>query len=189
MTERPILCSGDEVRAILDGRKTQMRRPIKPQPDDVFQSMRSPFGAPGDVLWVRETWGVFDSGAVYEDVNGNLAIGCAYGIAYRADDRDGELGSCVWYDRPALTKAYRADERWRPSIHMPRWACRLTLDVLHVWRERVQDISGFSVAAEGFDCTQDFCNAWNTRYDQRGLGWDVNPWVRGCEFAIREVLQ
>ena len=148
MKERPILFSGPMVRAILSGTKTQTRRVLKPQPyfdnrgllwwewsrsagsasiDPVGQPSdewlkHCPYGAPGDVLWVRETWAPSDLAPVL----------------YRADGpvRNG---------------------RWRPSIHMPRWASRLSLRIKSVRVERLQDITEADAIAEGahrMTCTQ-----------------------------------
>ena len=111
MKERPILFSGEMVRAILDGRKTQTRRVVKPQPDNEWmkwsistwgasgvlplkgdKEIWCPYGIPGDLLWVRETWA-------------KHCIGGEDYIFYRADSEPDGDGA-----------------PWRPSIHMPRWA-------------------------------------------------------------------
>ena len=135
--ERPILCSAPDVMAILDGRKTQTRRIMKPQPNRTWPDevtphwsvggnrtlpgasnpLRCPYGVPGDRLWVREAW--------------RLPDGAPKGwVDYRADDtRDGF--------------------KWKPSIHMPRWASRITLEVTDVRVERLQDISEADAMAEG----------------------------------------
>ena len=172
MSERPILFSGPMVRALLDGRKTQTRRVVKPQPDAAlgdlpgaawnagFVNVSCPYGAPGDTLWARETWGPFEGGFIY-----------------RADE-----GPNVKPD----------DGRWHPSIHMPRWASRLTLHIKSVRVERLQEISEADALAEG--CTaklaeeapaldearQDFRELWESI---NGPGsWDANPWVWVVEF-------
>lgn len=151
MKERPILFSAPMVRALLDGRKTQTRRIIKPQPqcgvgrytedgtpgevdwvlldedgDPIDIALRCPYGAPGDRLWVKETYAV--------DVSG-----CLRGLSYRADHQDPRG------DGPAHPM------RWRPSIYMPRWASRLTLEVTQVRVERLQDISEADAIAEGIE--------------------------------------
>jgi hypothetical protein len=165
MTEHPILFAGEMVRAILDGHKTQTRRVIKPQPIlhkpdewkwreyrwhidkhnpiDVY-TMGSlqpcPYGKPGDVLWVREAWWDWA-----ENKKGPRQI------AYDADHKV-FIGRYTGCD-PALINGARK----RPSIHMPRWACRLFLTVRNVRVERVQDISLEDVKAEGVTvpCTKD----------------------------------
>ena len=142
---KPILSSGPMVRALSDGRKTQTRRVLKPQPPDghrfvgiygpgltaVFEplsrgddyTVRLPY-MPGDLLWVRERWS-----------DELLAPGEVY------------------YYATALEDGLRADEvaeiRWKPSIHMPRWASRLTLEVTAVKVERLQEISQEDARAEG----------------------------------------
>ena len=141
MKERPILFSASMVRAILDGRKTQTRRIVKPQPDIVAdgglvvgvstpedqkygrlgKALPCPYGKPGERLWVRESWAWY---------------GCEYipsDVVYRADTESlpGEYG------------------RWRPSIHMPRWASRITLEITEVRVERLHDISDDDIKAEG----------------------------------------
>lgn len=156
MRERPILFSAPMVRAILDGRKTQTRRVVKPaiphranllRIDDGAAyfcdgdhpkhhaceeheyAVRCPYGQPGDRLWVRETWGLA----------GDMPHDPGY-VEYRADCKDGrhnEVGDAV--------------QRWRPSIHMPRWASRISLEVTGVRVERLQEISDEDAIAEGVD--------------------------------------
>jgi hypothetical protein len=180
MTERPILFSAEMVRAILEGRKTQTRRAIKPVPtfngggachdaDALQQDYVEPYwvfpkickyGAPGDLLWVRETW--FDP-----QMDGGRVLYAA--------------------DQPEVHPIHRR----RPSIHMPRWASRITLRITDVRVERLQDISEDDAIAEGVKpCTstgwngenlvvmtarEAFADLWN---DINGPGaWDANPWV------------
>lgn len=136
MKERPILFTGEMVRAILDGRKTQMRRLVSKQkyphgtwatPDEVAagyahdtRAFMPPLGTIGDRLWVRETFSTMDRHPMRGDE-----------VAYRAD---GE--SLVW-------------EPWTPSIHMPRWASRIDLEITAVRVERVQDITEEDAKKEG----------------------------------------
>lgn len=156
MKERPILFSAPMVKAILAGTKTQTRRLIKspsrrhpryalvdygngwwPYLSDDGEShvtedgneteIDCPFGSPGDRLWVRETWAWSGDKSVPEHTR--IEAGEVW---YRADPRR---------DNPAI--------RWRPSIHMPRWASRITLEVISVRVERVQDISDEAAIAEG----------------------------------------
>jgi hypothetical protein len=174
MSERPILFSGPMVRAILDGIKTQTRRPVKPQPhagvrsspfvqsgveDGHGRELRWPL-ALGDWLWVKETWStewIMNPGDTR--------------VAYRADEL-----------------AFDADYRWRPSIHMPRWASRLTLKVTGVRVERLQSISAEDCIAEGLtttlrehdaacDLRDQFRAMWDATYAKRGYGWETNLWV------------
>lgn len=143
MKERPILFSGPMVRAILEGRKTQTRRVVK---DSTFEATKQgrlmhegeaaawcPYGQPGDRLWVRETWAhdgpdLETARARFEDA---LSGGETYGPYYRA------------------TESAPGTLRWRPSIHMPRWASRITLEVTGVRVERLQEISEKDAQAEG----------------------------------------
>lgn len=152
MKERPILFSGEMVRAILEGRKTQTRRPVNPQPDDsglwdddkrprsvvsdltgwngtVDETGDCPYGNPGERLWVRETWRWFDS-MIETDQEGVYS-----GYMYRAD----------------INPAHDDGLKWRPSIHMPRSACRLLLEVVDVRVERLNDISEKDAIAEGVE--------------------------------------
>ena len=229
MKERPILFSGSMVRALLDGRKKQTRRVVKPQPSwdgrwfswqghapnaqhgacagnslDTAQLMShsSPYGKPGDQLYVRETWqhsnhplGPYDEDCL---------------VFYRADYLDDPLGP----DLELSTDGIR--RQWRPSIHMPRAASRITLEVTGVRVERLQDISEADARAEGCDpeivpacCgepsfeshgvygTEIVCcgtpvedesyvagyrNLWDSLNAERGYGWDVNPWVWVVKF-------
>jgi hypothetical protein len=130
--ERQILFSTPMIRAILEGRKTVTRRIIKPQPREVrIQGgdwlcddgrILRPYALPGGHLWVRE--GFAWSG--YEKSHDH--------VWYRAD---GERGGGI---------------NWRPSIHMPRWASRITLEVTGVRVERLQEISARDAVAEGIEC-------------------------------------
>jgi len=176
MKERPILFSGPMVRAILEGRKTQTRRVVKPQPAhipgigtvlniDTITGRACPYGNPGDRLWVREAWA--HRRWMLGDASPNPTT------VYRADGED--LKGCA---------------RWRPSIHMPRWASRIALEVVSVRVERLQDISEEDAKAEGID--------WVIGYRSRiplfsalwerinGLGsWNANHWVWVVEFKRR----
>lgn len=131
MKERPILFNPEMVRAILEGRKTQTRRIIKPQfyekPSDILM-WPCPFGKVGEHLWVRETFCDWGAGSNR--------------IQYKADtsDLDEEMS------RQAMGKII-----WTPSIHMPRWASRLTLEITEIRVERLRDISEDDAMAEGVE--------------------------------------
>ena len=150
MKERPILFSGPMVRAILDGRKTQTRRIMKPQPtyDGFWWSHKGyscggekqfrdglplfvgcPYGAVGDRLWVRETFAPMQENRPIA----NPAIYDNKPAWYRADN-----------DRPMW-----AGKTWKPSIHMPRWASRITLEITGVRVERLNEISESDAVREG----------------------------------------
>lgn len=190
---RPILFSALMVRAILARTKTQTRRIVKPQPHwldaehgklcsagwawrgpaDVprlrhFSEASSfanalrgfcPYGQPGSRLWVRETWHTIDGERAF----------------YRADYKHDPEG-----DREhGIT--------WRPSIHMPRWASRITLEVTAVRVERLQDISEADARAEGITPLANHPSdvaAYRELWEQiNGAGsWDANSWVWVVDF-------
>lgn len=174
MKERPILFSGDMVRALLDGRKTQTRRIVKPQPiyGDVggtfaswmfkkrkenghwlYPNARSivlsecPYGQPGDRFWVRET-----AKCGYRSEQPPHNKGCI-GVDYQAGGglmRDYTLdrrNDYPWF--PSRSHNVDGTTRWAPAIHMPRWASRITLEVADVRVERLNDISETDAIAEG----------------------------------------
>ena len=224
--ERGILFSDEMVRAILDGRKTQTRRPLIPQPrlypshhawacvkdplhvdafvgtaaegsgrggerQDVWWSEdwcgnligeygSCPFGSPGDRIYVREAFAIVPSSAYR----------CSTGIEQTINpaDRDWAAVYRVGFDRSRHFP-------WKPSIHMPRWASRITLEVKAVRVERVQEIDERDAASEGFENIDGFDGhplaspeielfrrAWNSIYAPNVLGWDKNPWVWVVEF-------
>lgn len=160
MKERPILFSGAMVRSILAGRKTQTRRVMKSQPalENVFvggvhreawvwkdtadpagwlMHRMCPYGQPGDRLWVRETWGpIYPQDPHY---NGGHPIGIDYKASHSRESHQ-------WRVMDDL-----GTRRWKPSIHMPRWACRILLEITGVRVERLQDISEADALAEGIE--------------------------------------
>jgi hypothetical protein len=210
MTERGMIFNGEMVRAILDGRKTQTRRPVKfPHIDrDAMCELsgnelagelsagnyrNSPYGKPGDRIWVRETFQgpLFD----YEQME-----------SYLEDRSKFEKPEFCQYaaDGKPAPEFFDADENlhccWRPSIHMPRWASRITLEITGVRVEQLRSISeeearseGVARLCEGFwkhyqpGWTQHQLSArgslatlWDSIY---GSGeWDRNPWVWVIEF-------
>jgi hypothetical protein len=203
--ERPILFSAPMVLAILDGRKTQTRRVVKPQhracrcgytrtgwaieTEDgtcTCKPIKGPTGDVGDRLWVRETW------APYPNMNGGVWFKAGVPV-YCAGRRTGEWDT---HDR-LMGLPVPADVRWRPSIFMPRWASRITLEVTKVRVERVGDISHADIAAEGilehwdpeFSQTpynygrdkERFARLWDEINGAKdGCRWEDNPicWVR-----------
>ena len=156
MTERGMIFNGEMVRAILDGRKTQTRRTVKQQPDEdglakvtngpwvdtSERNYRCPFGDVGDCIWVRETFQgpLFD----YEQME-----------AYLEDSSGFEKPEFCQYaagggHRPEYQDADdNLRHGWRPSIHMPRWASRITLEITGVRVERLNAISEEDAIAEG----------------------------------------
>jgi hypothetical protein len=200
MTQSPILFSSPMIRALLEGRKTQTRRIVK-RPTDNFHAsythLRTDVIAgslwwwdgdheragrsapypyePGQLLWVRESWN-------NEPIQWH---GGASSLTFKAD-----------YDEPALNIASKHGIKWRPSIHMPRWASRITLEVTAVKVERLQDISEEDAKAEGADEAE---IVWRNEYEgpakTRKAGfrniwfsihgpasWDANPWVVAVSF-------
>lgn len=230
MRERPILFSGAMVRAIMAGKKTQTRRVFrdsvssdccgfrdwgdgmwsqmfryKDEPEALPKSWthKSPYGEPGDgdVLWVRETWRI---GCDYWTPHGNWKDGAAAEIQFQADDKR----KCMPCNREQLQWWHQKRRPgWKPSIHMPRWASRLTLLVEDVRVERVQEISDGDAIAEGisktrlglyevgnpcggmFRCTKPrdvFMQLWDSINAKRGYGWKENPWVWVVTFSVIE---
>jgi len=192
--ERPILFSGPMVRAILEGKKTQTRRLVKPPPPRTCQTpliwsdgwsiaghvYHCPYGKPGDRLWVRETWAE--------------NAGSAGGIIYRADFGD-KCGGVATLDLKGQEWTHCVD-RWRPSIFMPRWASRITLEITGVRIERLQHISEEDALAEGsigalnnsigdnWSAREAFAAFWQSIHGADS--WDINPWVWVVEFQHQE---
>ena len=199
MKERPILFSGKMVRAILEERKTCTRRVMNPQPVDAgsgdwwypgpalnWQNAKHyaneahmqrglptdfhPYGQPGDRLWVRETF------AVQPDLW--AASHVPQPIHFLADCKPEQIEDYIL----------------KPSIHMPRWASRITLEITGVRVERVQDITPNDIWSEGVawhgegdhdgeaNAHEDFTSLWNSINLKRGYSWESNPWVWVIEF-------
>jgi hypothetical protein len=225
MKYRPILFSGEMVRAILEGRKTQTRRPVKNGhvgrmmmgdqkiwPYKIENScnvpMLCPYGQPGDLLWVRETFALEsnygygsdylppfnDSRPVkweYNEDEGKFWTQCYY----RATDPEPSL--CCEEDDCKQCEENGEGPHWRPSIHMPRWASRITLEITNVRVERLREISEEDAEAEGSllggtndqngderNYVEGFMNIWE---EINGPGaWKKNPWVWVIEFKKYE---
>jgi hypothetical protein len=295
MKEHPILFTGDMVRAILDGRKTQTRRVIKPQPrldmeyidnkwwrdrgTPASEHTKCPYGQPGDRDWIRKpivedgwyiirgllgdgmggdnrpvfvnvvpdepqddssshgsglVWG-FDENDDPESVGLDTGITQAnvewkrpgdrlwvketfcYGkisVGELSDGRESEpyISQCkddndIIY-KQTIPQFFDMEEvRWKPSIFMPRWASRITLEVTDVRVERVQEMTDSDAGAEGMpdckpvipiaDCTiceakmegdcltkRGFKGLWDSINAKRGFGWSVNPWVWVVTFKL-----
>ncbi|HFF9779734.1 hypothetical protein [Serratia marcescens] len=215
MKERPVIFNGEMVRAILHGRKTQTRRVMKAQPESpgfglryISESLNNrdtgkyfwsqsdacginkprskpfacPFGQVGDRLWVRETF-MDLTGTGIEATTGKFE-----GFAYRADTPAGSYGDEV-------RKEYGL--KWTPSLHMPRKACRIPLEITAVRVERLNDISEEDAKAEGVAPSQHiitppealyrvgFLKLWQSIYGEES--WRANPWVWVIEFRRVEV--
>ncbi|MFN3323437.1 MAG: hypothetical protein ACK5AZ_08075 [Bryobacteraceae bacterium] len=193
MKERPIIFSGPMVRAILDGRKTQTRRVVRPQPKAPMgpeRKMRScPYGAPGERLWVRETFCVESCREVgyYPPPFGD---GRPIRHIYDGDE-------WLWWEQPHYRSTDPTPQldigvgdpgvRWRPPMFMPRWASRITLQISKVRVERLQEIRLEDAWAEGIppdsgDAIAAFADIWDRINAKRGFGWDANPWVWVVQF-------
>ncbi|MCU2457584.1 hypothetical protein N8Q46_04125 [Enterobacter hormaechei subsp. hoffmannii] len=230
MKERGMIFNGEMVRAILDGRKTQTRRIMKNQPagdyPDTPALIRSvgngfqwyghygessifncPFGAVGDRIWVRETWGVVSheldedgriqpwspdrpATAIHE-----MPFGNGYYSGHAIYAADGEF---TWGDDDGYEDGRSC---WKPSIHMPRAACRILLEVTGVRVERLNSISQEDAQAEGMELTgwrptysdpdsggevwtpyDNFAQLWESIYGEES--WKANPWVWVIEFKV-----
>lgn len=203
MNEHPIIFSCDEVNAILEGRKTQARRVIKPQPvcdlvvqhgdqwlmsydgccaEDIDKRIKCPYGTCGDRLWVKEPFS---------------KCGC-------------RACKAAWPNKTKHNVIYKvsnqmADINFCSPIFMPRWASRITLEITDIKVERVQDITEEDARAEGVNdggclncgnkepcgCTSPNPNArdsfiflWDSTNAKRGYGWLSNPWVWKIEFRL-----
>lgn len=201
MKERPILFNGEMVRAILEGRKTQTRRIIKPQPSQFCDGLIhvpnsneyeftrhgrsdeiiiSPYGQPGDRLWVRETF-----------AKGRANFEERIGPSWKA--KNGSQGGFIYRASTILEAQRLMNYKWKPSIHMPRWASRITLEIVNVRVERLQDISEEDANAEGvkpiprstqikslYDYRFPFKRLW-TSINGPGA-WEKNPFVWVIEF-------
>ncbi|WP_281080708.1 morphogenetic protein [Klebsiella quasivariicola] len=206
MTERGMIFNAEMVRAILDGRKTQTRRIMAPQPADDIERCIFPnpeaigwksslrhkhgsttahfchYGKPGDRIWVRETF----QGPLFD-----------YDLmdSYCKDPTPFEKPEfCVYKaDGVPAPEFYNADDElhccWRPSIHMPRWASRILLEITNVRVERLKSISDGDAIREGCstadmksgDCVADvFARLWASIYGDES--WNSNPWVWVIEF-------
>lgn len=200
MAIKPILFNTEMVRAIMDGRKSCTRRMVKPQPNEkhtyplgfVTDSTEKkevgcfgfgineysgsiqytkPQYQPGDILYVRETWGH------------PISLNSDKQYVFRAD-KIAESG-------------FKNDSHiWHPSIHMPKEAARIWLKVTDVRVERLQDVTDDDAEAEGcFDYTSTalgFPDIWDSTIKKSDLdryGWDTNPWVWVIEFERCEKPQ
>ncbi len=207
------------VRTVLDGRKTQTRRVIKRQPDSDEEHVgwvgaaavwradgiprplgdsttnKCPYGVPGDRLWVREAHQAVWFSEDYESGSCD-----EWGPIVPFPETKEAAGKSLQYRADYKNDVCSTEDRgwpWRPSIHMHRWASRITLEVTGVRVERVQDITREDAAAEGVVLSPDTlfptCNTrdkqreqfprlWNSINAKRGFGWAVNPWVWVVEF-------
>ncbi|MFW3691214.1 hypothetical protein [Klebsiella pneumoniae] len=215
MKERGMIFNGEMVRALLSGRKTQTRRPIKwkqtrfteigeredgskwPWSEDAEHACDfwhpCPFGAVGDRIWVRETWGVVshafsDDGLMIDWVPDRPAtaihempFGNGYYSGYAIYAADGDF---TWGDDDGYEDGRSC---WKPSIHMPRAASRILLEITDVRVERLRSMSQDDARAEGviaasgpMEAGLAFRELWESIYGEEG--WKSNPWVWVIEF-------
>jgi len=236
---RPILFTGEMVKAILEGRKTQTRRAIKPQPSEFKEGplaherkhpssyidaynggpywawwtsdnrpgpqWKCPHGKVGDRLWVRETFAI--------ESNWNLECDPDYPPPFN-DGRPVKRNTCPEYGSYWEQCHYRATDskpdlsyddlegpscRWKPSIHMPRWASRLTLEITDIRVEHLQCISQNDCCSEGVVCSNEshqekrigcggikgeFAKLWNQFNEKQRFRWEKNPWVWCLTFKV-----
>ena len=205
---KPILMNGESVRGILEGRKTQTRRVMKPQPLSIRLDHREriplafwvdnekwvkcPYGQVGDRLWVRETHYRFGRWVP----NGFSKTG-KQKWTFKAGTFE-----VLYMDNPptlnVLRNSNRMERGWfkRPASFMPRWASRITLEITGVKAERVQDISESDCYAEGieqphkrYDGVSEatrllFQYLWDSINAKRGYGWGSNPWDFALTFKV-----
>lgn len=200
---RPILFNGDMVRAILEGRKTVTRRVIKDTDDSMYAGLcglgpglfdkktglrvKEPYYRLGDILYVRETWGIanldYDDKKVF--------------IIYRAGNEQ-ENGICVTLPNEKFEKIYESMAEtgpdWHPSIHMPKEAARIWLKVTDVRAERLHNLTNRDAKKEGITVETDnsgmahkaaFMRLWDSTIKKSDIGtygWNNNPWVWVIEF-------
>ena len=192
MKETPIIMSGDHPKKILDGIKTMTRRTwglkaINTLPDNWIKAeyqgdaiwhfisdglpavIKCPYGQVGDRLWVKETWG---------------AKGYGQSLPIEKEPMKHRL-------------VFGKDTDWqcrRPSIHMPRWASRITLEITGLRVERVQRITAGDCTKEGIPYENGdyvtmkvfdkFRQLWDSLNAKRGYSWESNPWVLVIEFNV-----
>lgn len=247
MNGLPILFRAPMVRAIIEGRKTQTRRVIKPvrgfekhdickpemaadpwavwwhgsETDRVGCLQECPYGKPGDRLWVRETWAAPEKrmGRVAYNADGLCGAWLSDGAGGKTFIGHGRVLEAEGYhqcfpkrgaESHGLAKyggiprgPYPHKYGWRPSIFMPRWASRITLEITEVRVQRVQEISGEDVLAEGVTfpgrdgmltiapiaklsddafLRNAYLQLWDSINAKRGFPWATNPWAWAITF-------
>jgi len=215
MKERPIIICTELIPKVLDGSKTKTRRVIKPQPIDrpvqdacdwwhwldikgIGYDKHCPYGQVGDRLWCKETW------AVHEYYNHRKPIDIPQGVTVECR----ALPELVRTDGDGHRKIREGERgKWRPSIHMPRWASRIDLEITDIRVERLQEITEQDAIAEGcrliaagiqhfelkptphftepprpFTRRDHFIGLWDALNEKRGYPWESNPFVWVIEF-------
>ena len=214
MTERPLILSGDNVQLAYEGLKTATRRLMNPQPGKVGgcyhrpdgnfiwthlpvgqgvgvgNPFPCPYGQPGDLLWVKETWRTEPLGG------GKGGVGSGVGIGYKAGPPGINFNEPDWSD-------LGGHSRWRSPRFMFKWAARTWLEITSVKVERLQDISADDARAEGIGiksvgpasdlaAQNQFALLWNQIHKKAAkaagvdYAWDLNPWVWAIGFRRTE---
>ncbi len=214
MEERPILYNTAMTRAVLEGRKTQTRRIMKPQPEhrenenlpgsygsffhhwnlehELFSVDNiikyCPYGKPGDRLWVRETHYLYGKW-----VKNGLSKTGRQKFKFKALKKEAKYFNCP----PDKIVTKKNETGWfkRPSIFMPKWALRITLEITDIRAERVRGITTNGIQAEGVKLNKGpggvfyaesaynaFEELWNSINEKRGYSWESNPFVWVIEF-------
>ncbi len=174
-----IIMSGESARAIMDGRKTQTRRVVKPQPvlkngvwelpgcgwcesiNVIYPDIKPLYKLfPYDeYVWVKETW---------------LPRGGGKACIYRANFVDaGAKG---------VASMYSEDGKWKSPMFMPRSLSRLTLEIMDTHMEKLKDITEDDIVSEGADSLESYARLWDKINAKRGFSWKSNPWVWVIEF-------
>jgi len=200
--EQPIIMSGAMVRALLDGSKTQTRRPLRKQPLDIL-----PMNVPNE--WI---------GLMSRNPNKGVVFKCKYGqVGQRLWVRETfYINEQLWVDdhfEPDGRTVYKADKdnpdifkgAWKPSIHMPRWASRIDLEITEVRLAELNDMTEEDAKAEGIYSNSiygdtgfhwvskdsgyetaiiAFERLWDSLYAQRGYGWETNCFVWVLTFKV-----
>jgi hypothetical protein len=221
MRDHPILFSASMVRALLNGSKTQTRRIMKVQPPSDEYKMMTCIDTTGDRKNVgRHHWARLSKNMLSYEDNDQPYFSCPYG--YNQDQLWVRETFCPdWCDKPiykadggsAIDAGYSKEPRWKPSIHMPRWASRITLEITGIRVERLNDCSKADAIAEGIEGEELFINGisegghyrdyildtddmceWFTNpiYSYQSLwesingagSWATNPWVWVVEFKV-----
>lgn len=207
--ERPILFSAEMVKAILEGRKTQTRRIIKkpnllqaieewseenPYKKELSDAQKCPYGQVGDRLWIRENFKVSNIDEGYQN---QFVIDDFEAPACVVEYEDGSKRK-IELEHSEYLQAVRANKKKKsPSIHMPRWASRIILEITDIRIERLQDITEQDAIAEGCDNSKSeaainigwyekskraFERLWDGINKERGFDWSTNPYVWVIEF-------
>lgn len=221
MKELQIPIDQDEmITALLNRNKTQIRAPIHPQPDEdgpAYDPLKNgwydtngrcyecPFGTPGEISWVQETFAIYQTIDYVRKLDGRAFSEVSDGaVLYRADGYESvkdakehvKLMSGLGCEAVEVE-----DDKWKAPIHMPRWASRINLLIKDIQIERVQDISYEDCGAQGIPTemvcvgytgwgnqemrkTRHFPRCWDATNEFCGYGWEANPWVWVLVFEV-----